>query len=713
MNTTDRFASLNLPSFPYGAVYFRKSNPPKEDWDRDYRKAAEDGMNAFRHWFMWNAIEVAPGEFDWDDYDQQLELGAKYGIKAIIAECTHSAPEWVFHKYPNSRFLSPDGTRVVSHMRDSSATGGFPGLCYDNEDVKELAANFLRQLASRYKDHPGMAYYDVWNENNLKSSGWSDCRCAGTVEKFRAWLKKKYGDVRTMGKVWHRYSFTGWEQVFPPSGGFREAYQENLDWVDFRIENTYELFKWRVETIRSVDKRNVITSHGVGAGTLHRMVVAADDVWKCGEQVDFFGYTGGCAFYDRYLDKWRRFSFPDLARAGARGKPFWAAEMAAGPYWTGRQGFARETGRVPTEKDVRLANFIGMACGVKGIFSARWRPLLHGPLFDHIGYYAMDGSSTVRSEMASRIAKWANAPAQKNIWLSNPVKGDVGILVVPESEIYSTLQQRNNSDHYHAAVQGAYQAFLDNNIQADYVHPDDLDAYDFLYLPHPFMLPKAVATKLINWVEKGGILVSEGCPGYFGDNATAGTVQPNHGLDKLFGAKQEAAEFMADILGDLTFRFGDRDGIHGGIYTQTYKTTTGRIVGWFKDGREMAVENAFGKGKTLLVGTIPGAGYYKHQSEATRAFFLDLLSWAGRQQLVTTGSPTLMGRLHSGAGGTTLWLINNSPNSVEASVSLSSKAGKFAKGSVLWGELKNFKFKDQTVSGSIPSDDALVIKLES
>jgi len=36
-----------LPSFPYGAVYYRRSNPPREDWERDYHAAAEDGMNTF------------------------------------------------------------------------------------------------------------------------------------------------------------------------------------------------------------------------------------------------------------------------------------------------------------------------------------------------------------------------------------------------------------------------------------------------------------------------------------------------------------------------------------------------------------------------------------------------------------------------------------------------------------------------------------------
>ena len=66
-----------LPQVPFGAVYFRKSNPPREDWDRDYGVAAEDGMNVFRHWFMWSAIERKPGVYDWEDYDRQMDLAAK------------------------------------------------------------------------------------------------------------------------------------------------------------------------------------------------------------------------------------------------------------------------------------------------------------------------------------------------------------------------------------------------------------------------------------------------------------------------------------------------------------------------------------------------------------------------------------------------------------------------------------------------------------
>ena len=86
-----------LPQIPFGAVYFRKSNPPPEDWARDYGVAAEDGLNVFRHWFMWGSIEQKPGVYVWDDYDRQMDLAARNGIKTIVAELIHAVPDGHHH----------------------------------------------------------------------------------------------------------------------------------------------------------------------------------------------------------------------------------------------------------------------------------------------------------------------------------------------------------------------------------------------------------------------------------------------------------------------------------------------------------------------------------------------------------------------------------------------------------------------------------------
>ena len=51
-------------------------------------------------------------------------------------------------------------------------------------EVREAAGNFLTALARRYKDHPAMAGYDVWNECNYAPG---TAYTPATLERFRDW----------------------------------------------------------------------------------------------------------------------------------------------------------------------------------------------------------------------------------------------------------------------------------------------------------------------------------------------------------------------------------------------------------------------------------------------------------------------------------------------------------------------------------------------
>lgn len=225
------------PVFPYGAVYFRKSNPPEADWARDHATASRIGMNTFRHWFMWSAIEVVPGKYDWRDYDRMMDLAAQNGIKVVIAEFVTAAPEWVFDRYPHARFKASDDSVTYSGISGSSATGGFPGLCLDNDDIRALAEKFLVALVERYRHHPATLGYDLWNENSYDggSPQRMHCFCEASQRKFREWLRRRYPTLDDLGKTWHRYSYADWANVHPPRsfGG----YPESLDWLEFRIDN--------------------------------------------------------------------------------------------------------------------------------------------------------------------------------------------------------------------------------------------------------------------------------------------------------------------------------------------------------------------------------------------------------------------------------------------------------------------------------------------
>lgn len=695
----------SAPVFPYGGVYFRKSNPPEEDWARDHQTAAQMGMNIFRHWFMWSAIEVAPGRYDWSDYDRMMDLAAKNGIRVILEEQVTCAPEWAFRKYPHARFVGSDGTLVKSTVSESSATGGFPGLCLDNPDVRAAAQTFLIALIEHYRGHPALFGYDLWNENTSFGGPPTRmyCYCDASKQRLREWLRKKYGTLANAAKTWKRYSFETWDDVEPPTSF--SGYPDSIDWLEFRIDNAYDLYDWRLKLFRGLDPHHRITAHGV-AGTLDDMPSSSHDEWRSAKRVDIYGLTWIAA--RKGNEPWKQFHAMDLVRGGARGKPFWHAEAQGGPLWMQPQviGRPKEDGRIPDAEDVRIWNLITCAGGAKGILYCRWRPLLDGPLFGAFGPFAMDGSITPRAEMAGKVARWANANA--DVWKSNPVKGDVGLVFIPESELFNYVQQGSTA-FYSQSICGAYQAFFDSNIQPDFVALDDIGEYKLIYLPYPVMLKSETAAKLRKYVEQGGTLVSEGLPGYFGDHGHVGTVQPNYGLDQVLGARESDVEFMPDISDNLTLEI-DGAQIYGRYFRQEYKLAGGTEAGKYTNGMTAAVRNKFGAGKTLLIGSFPGAGYYLHHAAATKGMFAGLLDMAGVKPTTKVSDASVQARLHRGAGGSYLWVTNPARHSVTASVELSPAAGDYSTGEDIWGNQK-VQLDGRTIQVSIQGRDAAVIAL--
>jgi beta-galactosidase len=465
--------------------------------------------------------------------------------------------------------------------------------------------------------------------------------------------------------------------------------------------------RWRFDTIRSVDTDHPIVAHGV-AGSLTRMAPRAADDWRAAAEVEGYGYTWGSS---RHGDEpWKQFHAVDLVRAASQGKPFWHAEAYAGPLWMASNvlGKPRDEGRIASPEDVRYWNMVSFMAGARGLFYLRWRPLLDGPLFGAFGPYGLDGSRTDRSEMSARIGRWCRAPEQERLWQSRPIKGEVGIIYVPETEVFTYAQQEETT-FYSQSMQGAYQGFFDAGIQADWVHMDHIDEYDLLYLSFPAMLPRAAAERLRAWVATGGLLVSEGCPGYFGDRGRVGQVQPNFGLDELFGVRESYVEFTPDLLGDLVFNL-DGLPVRGGLFLQAYESAGGTPRGWYADGRIAAVDHTYGKGRTRLVGTMCGAGYAVHPEHRSPAFFSQVLDFAGKESHVRSSEPRVKARLHAGEGGTYLWIANPTHRTLPVRLKLGERWGPFSAGCVLWGA--DALVAGRTVTLDAPARDVTVLALD-
>jgi beta-galactosidase len=695
-----------IPPVVYGAVYFRKSNPPRPDWPRDYEQAAKDGMNLFRHWFMWSAIEVAPGTYEWEDYDRQLDLAAEHGIGTVIAEQLLFAPEWTRRRFHGCELRDVSGQAARSVVSGSAAVGGYPGLCLDHAEFRDAAEGFLIRLAERYRDHPGLSAYDLWNECNIPERY---CYCDATVEEFRRWLAAKYSSLRDVGEAWNRYSFASWEDVQAPAD--RTGYPEYLDWLQFRVDHAYERLRWRVQIIRNADPNHRITAHGIAGSLIQHAGAAADD-WRAAQEVESYGLTWVAS--RKGNEAWKQWSAIDLVRCAARGKDIWHAEAQGGPLWMQPQvlGRPREDGRVADAADVRLWNLVSFAAGVRGFQFPRWRPLLDGPLFGAFGPYGMDGRPTDRSDMASRVATWATGDAQRALWSAHPVRGEIGLVWAPETQMLTYVQD-GSSQRYAESVWGAYRGFFERNIQADYVHLDDIDAYRVLYLPMPFALGAETAARLARWVQAGGILISEGCPAYFDDRGHVSTVQPGGGLDTVFGAHEGDVEFTPDLLatGVDTFTFGSAS-IPGAVYRQSYEAGGATPVGHYPDGSPAVVEASYGAGRTLLVGTAVGAAHYATNGGAT-TWFAAVLDWAGIEPHVRVSDAGLTARLHAGPTGRWLWVTNPTRTDREATIEIGSTWPTVSEVAALWGDAPTLGPSGHSLAVRVAARDGLVVGLGS
>jgi beta-galactosidase len=123
------------------------------------------------------------------------------------------------------------------------------------------------------------------------------------------------------------------------------------------------------------------------------------------------------------------------------------------------------------------------------------------------------------------------------------------------------------------------------------------------------------------------------------------------------------------------------------------------------------VEHEFGKGKALLVGSFPGGGYYLHHSASGKSFFAGLLRWANSEPCLRTDAAGAQARLHMGAGGSYLYVVNPDRAPRKVMVTLASTYGPFETGEDVWGSRK-VTVKSRSVEVEVADRDVAVIHLK-
>jgi hypothetical protein len=336
----------------------------------------------------------------------------------------------------------------------------------------------------------------------------------------------------------------------------------------------------------------------------------------------------------------------DIVRScNRRGDPVWAAEFQGGRV---SDGF--HMGRVPSPEDIRRWMLTAIGSGVTAISFWVTRAEIAAAEADGFSLLDSEGESTPRYEEASRIGK---ALCEHPGLFGRPSwpGADVAILV-NEWNYQFCATMRQGGEHLPYSVRGWHRLLWEAGIPVDFVEVSELNEdyagrYRAIILPFPISLSEEVAEKLTRYVEGGGNLISEACPGRINAYSFANRGEMSPAARELFGVRHEGLSMVREPGGGARWSPVERS--WGEYLDETMLTGTGRLEGnklranvyletfsctdcepCLQYGEAIAgTVRAVGKGSAWLLGTLVGHNGTAYADEDTRALVCALLEQAG------------------------------------------------------------------------------------
>jgi len=387
------------------------------------------------------------------------------------------------------------------------------------------------------------------------------------------------------------------------------------------------------------------------------------------QQVDIYGSTVHPVLYQGYtvsFDPMTFCKYPwalDYARSAKR--EFWVTELSANidPKWMG-------IGEVPPG-DTTFRLLTAVAHGALGIIYWQFKPERYGqPESPGWGLIEYDGSSTVRSEESKAFGETIKQYGAK-FFRSEPYPAELGLYYDRRINIMSDLIRED----WYSATLGAYYALWVQSIHTRTVTPeDDWQGLRMVYLPYPILIDEAAASKISEFVEAGGTVVSEASLGKYRGNSFHSTRIPGSGLDEIFGIEEkhvghaESVEFAATTDTIPGLPRGSR--ACGWGVVAKLQTRSAQVLATQANGDPTLTLNSYGKGNALYIGTFPSFHIARTKDEGTARMMggLARLAGIGVPAAVRTANGLTLCRVLEDGSDRLLFVFNHGPAEVNAVV---------------------------------------------
>lgn len=674
--------------------------PPMPELKRDMENLKRHGFNLVKLQEHWAIDEPVEGRRDFSRYEELTEHAAALDMGVYIGLTCEQAPAWLWRKHPGCRMVGRNGLPIVYEAQSTLPGDGKPGPCLDHPGAMADELRFIRQLVTTLGAYENVVCWNTWQEIGYWGEGITGqqvCYCDNTIAFYRQWLRETYADLDNLNRLWNT-RYADWADIAPPRGAYgRDCQAQEINWQYF-LENTQigRILKRRAEAIREADPRNrPVFAHknapSIGSG----------QDWTYARCQDFLGSSSYPAWgayqpwddgkpapgqpFDRadalLAEMWSGLALPyDYVRsANRRGSRVWAAEFQGGPVST-----ALHKGRVPSADDIRRWMLTVIASGGTGISFWVTRAEIMAYEMNGFGLLDSEGDTTERFEEAARIGRALNKHADL---FGKPTLPGARVAIIVNGWNYQTCAALGESaEHLAHSIRGWYRLLWDAGIPVDFVEVSRLidcaRDYKALILPFPLSLSEDAGQKLASYVERGGNLICEACPGRLNENAFCNRGELSPTMRELFGVRQTALAMVREPNGGQRWSPPERTWgeyldpamlvgvgplagmqLRANVYIETFECLTSRPCLMHGNAAAGAVREV-GQGRAWLLGTFAGHCGTSYRDSASAELIRALLGSCGVAP-ERAGKLLLRKRV---IGGKEAWILTNPTDEVATEV---------------------------------------------
>ena len=476
--------------------------------------------------FSWAVLEPEEGRYNFDWLEDVINNLYKEGIYTILSTPSGARPKWMADKYKEVLRVDPDRTRRFF--------GGRHNHCYTSPVYREKIYNINKKLSEHFGKHPAVILWHISNEYG------GECHCPLCQEKFREWLKEKYGTIENLNSSWcttfWSHTYNSFDQIESPSPkGENALHALTLDWKRFVTDRTVDFMRHEISAIRAGGSELPATAN---------LMYDYDglDYKKFKDVMDIVSWDNYPSWHkkDEYTTAVDGAMQHDLMRS-IRKAPFLLMESCpSATNW-------KPINKLKKPGMHLAASLQAVAHGSDSVLYFQLRQSqgasekFPGAVIDHYG-----GDDT---RVFREVTEVGEALEQIREIVGSEIKCQAAVLYDRENDwaLKDAQGPRNEDMHYQECVQKQYRALRRKGCNTDIITMEhDLSDYKLVTVPMAYMFYHGYAEKLCTFAENGGTLVISYWSGLVDETDKCYLEGTPHGLMEAAGIRTEEIDALYD-----------------------------------------------------------------------------------------------------------------------------------------------------------------------